>query len=68
MPITQQPNVHLPVGLLEVGDSFFIPTLTTSPYLKQAERMAEARGMTIQHRMGIDTESGLYGMRVLRVS
>jgi hypothetical protein len=68
MPITRPANVHLPVGLLEIGDSFFIPALTGTAYAAKVHRLAAERDMKVECHMGIDRETGLYGMRVVRVA
>ena len=68
MPVTQQPNIHYPIGLLEVGDSFFLPAVAAQPQLRIIKKIAEELGITIEHRMGIDQSSGLYGMRIIRLT
>jgi len=52
--------------LLDVGDSFFIPALTAQEHIGKLRRMAEALEIEIDYRMGIDTTTGLYGIRVFR--
>jgi len=66
MPITQPPAVHYPVGLLDVGDSFFIPTLHAGAHIGKIRKLAAEYEYTITYRMGIDEATGLYGMRVIR--
>ena len=66
MPVTEEPNIHLPLGLLEVGDSFFLPALSRQPMSGRLHRLAREMGITISCQMGIDVASGLYGMRVVR--
>lgn len=66
MPVTQQPSIHYPLGLLDVGDSFFLPAVAAQPQIRVIRKIAAELGITVEYRMGIDTESGLYGMRVLR--
>jgi hypothetical protein len=67
MPVTEQPNIRYPIGLLEVGDSFFLPCISDQPQWRRIQKMAEARGIKVSHRMGIDRATGLYGMRVVRI-
>lgn len=66
MPVTQPASISYPIGLLDVGDSFFIPALTAQEHIGKLRRMAEALEIEIDYRMGIDTTTGLYGIRVFR--
>lgn len=68
MPITQQPLVHHPVSLLEVGDSYFVPALYAGQYIHRIKQTADMLGFTIDYRMGMDTATRLYGMRVIRTA
>lgn len=67
MPVTQQPHIHYPLGLLDVGDSFFLPCISDQPQWRRIQKLAETLEIKVSHRMGIDTATGLYGMRVTRV-
>jgi hypothetical protein len=66
MPISKKPLVHYPLGLLDVGDSFFIPALVASDHINTVQAKARQLGIKIDHRMGIDTATGLYGVRIVR--
>jgi hypothetical protein len=68
MPITQLPVVHYPIGLLDVGDSFFIPTLHASAHIHKIRKLADEYEFQIDYRMGIDEGTGFYGMRVIRIA
>jgi len=68
MPITQQALIHYPISLLEVGDSFFVPALKVSGYIKHMDKMASKLGFKLHYRGGIDTATGLYGIRVTRIT
>lgn len=68
MPVTAQPNIHYPLGLLEIGDSFFLPVVSKQPQLRIIRKLAEELGITVEYRLGIDKASGLYGMRVIRTA
>jgi hypothetical protein len=68
MPIKHQPTVHYPISLLEVGDSFFVPCLSAGAHIHQLRKIAAELEFTIDYRMGIDTATGLYGIRVLRTA
>jgi len=67
MPITQQAAIHYPISLLDVGDSFFVPALKIAGYVRHMDKMADKLGFTLQYRCGIDTATGLYGIRVTRI-
>jgi hypothetical protein len=68
VPITKQPNIKWPIGLLEVGDSFFVPAVDTRNSVRVVNQLAAERGMSVKFHAGIDTESGLWGLRIIRVS
>lgn len=68
MPITRQASISYPIGLLEVGDSFFLPVITPYAQLHILKRLAEERNIKIRYETGIDPTSGLYGMRVTRTA
>ena len=66
MPVTTRLAVRYPIGLLDVGDSFFIPVLFAGGYMHQIRKQAEALGFEVDYRTGIDQVTGLYGLRVIR--
>jgi len=68
MPIRHQTNVHYPISLLEVGDSFFVPCLSAGAHIHQLRKIAAELGFTIDYRMGIDVTTNMYGIRVLRTA
>lgn len=68
MPVTQQPVVHYPISLLDVGDSFFVPALFAGTHIHKMRKVAEEYGYQIDYVMGIDECTGLYGMRVIRTA
>ena len=66
MPITKQPQVDLPVAGLEVGDSFFVPSIDPESTLRQCKALARRYRMCLSSRIGIDVATGCYGIRVWR--
>jgi len=68
MPVTQPATIHYPVSILDVGDSFFVPAIGSSEHIKQMRKIAASMGYTLEFRTGIDTATGLYGIRVFRVT
>jgi len=68
MPITHQPNIRYPVSLLEVGDSFFVPALHAGAPMHKVRAIADELGFTVEYRTGIDTATGIYGIRVYRTA
>jgi hypothetical protein len=66
MPVTKPLAVRYPVGLLDVGDSFFVPVLFAGGHMKQIRNQAEVLGVEVEYRAGIDAATGLYGIRVIR--
>jgi hypothetical protein len=67
MPVTHKPNVHYPLSLLDKGDSFFVPTVDPVATMRFVKKRAEALGIQVSSKSGIDTATGLYGVRVIRV-
>jgi len=68
MPITQQPVTHYPVSLLDVGDSFFVPALSVNQHIHKIRKIAAEVGYEVEYRTGIDIVTGMYGIRVIRIS
>lgn len=66
MPVTKPLAVRYPVGLLDVGDSFFVPVLFAGGHMKHIRNQAEVLGVEVEYRAGIDAATGLYGIRVIR--
>lgn len=68
MPITTPPLIHYPVSLLEIGDSFFVPAISSKEPMDHIREQAALLGFTIEYKAGVDIASGLYGIRVVRVA
>lgn len=68
MPITKRADIYYPLGVLDVGDSFFIPAVAVKGPMGQLRKMAEELKITISYRSGVDTATGLYGIRVVRTA
>lgn len=68
MPTTHRPNIRYPVSQLDIGDSFFVPSINPASTQRQVERLAGALGMKVSYRTGIDTATNIYGVRIIRVS
>lgn len=66
MPVINHAVVHYPISLLDIGDSFFVPALAVSTHLQKMKKLAASLDYTIEYRTGIDTTTGLYGIRVIR--
>lgn len=67
MPVTKKPRVRLPTSILEVGDSFFVPTLDYHDYDKAIRDQAKLSGTEVVFAVGIDKALGCYGIRVYRI-
>ena len=67
MPITQHAVIHYPLGLLDVGDSFFIPAIGVHPELRKIKKLAQELGIEVDHKIGIDRATNIYGIRIIRV-
>ena len=67
MPVTKQPRVRMPVALLDIGDSFFVPTLDYKVYDKEIQELAELAGYDVVFTVGIDKALGCFGIRVYRI-
>jgi len=68
MPITKPPVIHAPVDILEVGDSFFLPVLSNWDARRLVLALADEQGYELELHYGIDTDTGMYGARVVRVT
>ena len=60
--------VRYPVGLLDVGDSFFVPALFAGSHMHWIQKHAQELGVTVEYRTGVDNYTGLYGIRVIRTT
>lgn len=67
MPVSKKPRVNYPLGVLDIGDSFFIPALNASDHILTVQAAARRLKIKVEHRMGIDTATGLYGVRIVRI-
>ena len=67
MPVTEQPNIAYPIGLLDVGDSFFIPAIERGAQQRIVRKLAKELGIEVACYSGIDVTTGLYGIRVVRI-
>lgn len=68
MPIIQPPNIHYPINLLDVGDSFFVPVVDADEQTRMFRRLAKELEIEVTCHAGIDRASGLYGLRVVRTT
>lgn len=66
MPVKKHIAVRYPVGLLDVGDSFFIPVLYAGGHMHKIRKLADQLGVEVSYKTGIDQTTGLYGVRVFR--
>jgi len=66
MPVTHDLVEPSLITLLEVGDSFFVPTLKPQRYIRLMLAHAAELDIHIKCVAGIDKETDLYGVRVLR--
>ena len=57
----------MPVALLDIGDSFFVPTLDYKVYDKEIQELAELAGYDVVFTVGIDKALGCFGIRVYRI-
>lgn len=67
MPTTRPFQPRLPVDLLQVGDSFFVPVVTPTSLISQIKHLAEDAGIVVRIQVGIDIATGMYGIRCTRV-
>lgn len=68
MPIIQPANIHYPINLLDVGDSFFVPAVDADDQTRVFKRLAKELEIEVACHVGIDKASGLYGLRVVRTT
>ena len=66
MAITKPPRMHFPVDLLDIGDSFFIPTVDHKLVTAPVRALARELGIEVRFVYGIDRATDMYGVRVTR--
>jgi hypothetical protein len=66
MQLHDDPEWLLPFEMMQVGDSFFIPTLKSSPLIYVIEKSAKRAKVKVRTRAVV--EDGLMGVRAWRVN
>jgi hypothetical protein len=66
VPVTKRARVRLPTANLDVGDSFFVPTLDINEYNDEINKSAKRAGFEVYYIVGIDKTLGCFGIRVFR--
>ena len=64
MQLHDDPEWLLPFEMMQVGDSFFIPTLKSSPLIYVIEKSAKRAKVKVRTRAVV--EDGLMGVRAWR--
>ena len=67
MPTTRKAKVWYPISEMDMGDSFFVPALDVEVPRRQIHKLAVELSIKVSCISGIDTATGLFGLRVLRV-
>jgi len=67
VPITKHARVRMPIALLDIGDSFFVPTLDYREYRDEIKELGQLAGYEVVFTVGIDKALGCYGIRVYRI-
>ena len=65
MSLTTEPDWIFPFENMDIGDSFFIPTLKPSPVMYAADSGAKRVGIKV--KCYVSTKEGHLGIRVWRV-
>ena len=68
MPITKPPHIQYPVSSLDVGDSFFVPSIESSMHMPIIRALASEAGFEVAYKAGVDIDTGMYGIRVVRTA
>lgn len=60
-----KPPVNLPVGAMDIGDSFFVPCLDADEIIQELEILSNDFGFAI--RVARVIHRGMFGVRVWRI-